>query len=492
MIVKGYGKLPLAFEANQGQTDPRVNFLSRGAGYSLFLTPDEAVLSLREGSRQDAAMPAQKARALPHRTPQQSNSAVLRMKLVGANVKAQVIGQDELGGKSNYFVGNDPNRWHTNIRQFAKVRYKNVYPGIDLVYYGHERELEYDFVLQPGANPETIRMGIAGARRLRLEQGELVLASAGGEVHLRSPHIYQEANGIRQEVRGRYVVTNTNEVRFRVGLYDRHKALVIDPVLAYGSYLGGGGGDHGYRIAVDSAGNTYITGTTDSTNFPTKNAIQSNLNRGISDAFVTKINADGSALVYSTYLGGTGQDIGYGIAVDSAGNVYVAGLTGSYDFPIKNAFQSNNHGGFEAFVTKINSLGDALVYSTYLGGSNFEYCYGIALDSAGNAYVSGYTNSTDFPTANAYQPNNHGGYDAFVTKFNADGSTLVYSTYLGGSLDDGGSSVAVDSAGNAYITGSTDSADFPVKNAIQPTLDGNENAFVTKFNSDSSALAYST
>src|SRR5260370_20462938 len=232
MIVKGYGKLPLAFEANQGQTDPPVNFLSRGAGYSLFLTPDEAVLSLREGSRQDAAMPAQKARALPDRTPQQSNSAVLRMKLVGANVKAQVIGQDELGGKSNYFVGNDPNRWHTNIRQFAKVRYKNVYPGIDLVYYGHERELEYDFVLQPGANPETIRMGIAGAGRLRRAQGELVLASAGGEVHLRSPHIYQEANGIRQEVPGRYFVTNTNEVKFRLCLYAPPKPLLIKPVPA--------------------------------------------------------------------------------------------------------------------------------------------------------------------------------------------------------------------------------------------------------------------
>ena len=491
MIVKGYGDLPLVFEANQGQTDPPVNFLSRGAGYSLFLTPNEAVLSLREGPRQGAPMPAQKARALPDETSQHSNSSVLRMKLVGANVKAQVIGQDELGGKSNYFIGKDPDSWHRNIRQFAKVRYKNVYPGIDLVYYGHERELEYDFVLQPGTNPETIRLGIAGARRLRLKHGELVLSSAGGELHLRSPKIYQLAEGTRHEVRGGYVLSSKNEVSFRVSSYDRRKALVIDPVLAYSSYFGVGA-EAGYGIALDSAGNAYITGYTGSSNFPTKNAIQPKFGGGFHDAFVTKMNADGSALVYSTYLGGSGSEIGFGIAVDSAGNAYVTGTTGSTDFPIKNALQPTFSGSYDAFVTKISADGSALVYSTYLGGNGSSAASGIAVDPPGNAYVIGQTNSTDFPIKNALQSTLGGSYDAFVTKISADGSAFIYSTYLGGTKSDYGLGIAVDPGGNAYVTGSTISADFPVKNALQSTFSGGNDAFVTKISADGSALVYST
>lgn len=521
-MVESYGKLPLAFEANQGQTDPQVKFLSRGAGYSLFLTPTEAVLALSEGSHQGmgrALLPAKDPQPAA-RTPinlvsagaeapalnaakapisPAKRSAVLRMKLVGANATAEVIGQDELPGKSNYFIGNDPRKWHTNVRQFAKVRYRDVYPGVDLVYYGHQRELEYDFVLQPGANPQAIRLGIEGARRLQLEHGDLVMKSAVGNVHLRSPHIYQEANGIRQEVRGRYVITSRNEVGFRVGAYDRRRALVIDPVLAYSTYLGGSGSEGGEGlngdIAVDSAGNAYVTGGTSSTDFPTVNPIQST-NHGGADAFVTKFNTDGSALVYSTYLGGSGDEVGTAITLDSAGNAYVTGITSSTDFPTTpGAFQTTCAGSCEnAFVTKINSSGSALVYSTYLGGTDSDAGYSIAVDGAGNAYATGVTISTDFPvTPGAFQTTSGGGGDAFVSKLNSAGSALVYSTYVGGSGNDYGVGIAVDSAGNAYVTGLTLSTDFPTANAIQPTYNGGaEDAFVTKLNATGSALVYST
>jgi hypothetical protein len=503
-MVESYGKLPLAFEANQGQTDSQVKFLSRGAGYSLFLTPTEAVLALSEGSQQEPAARAAKApvsagveapalHSAKARISRDKKTAALRMKLVGANAKAEVIGQDELPGKSNYFIGNNPKEWHTNVRQFAKVRYGDVYPGVDLVYYGNQRELEYDFVLQPGANPQAIRLGIEGARRLRLEHGDLVLTSAAGDVRLRSPHVYQEANGVRQEVRGRYVITSGNEVGFRVAAYDRRRALVIDPVLAYSTYLGGSDIDVGFGIAVDSSSNAYVTGPTYSIDFPTANAIQPAFGGGTSDAFVTKFNADGSALVYSTYLGGSGDEYGNAIAVDSAGDAYVTGPTSSIDFPTVNAIQPTLHGSENAFITKINAVGSALVYSTYLGGSGGDGCTGIAVDSVGSAYVTGGTNSTDFPTKNAVQPTYGGGTsDAFVTKINAGGNALVYSTYLGGSGQDNGYCIAADLAGNAYISGISDSTDFPTANAIQPALKGPLDVFVTKINAAGSALVYST
>jgi hypothetical protein len=489
-ILNRYGKLPLSFEANQGQSDPRVKFLSRGTGYSLFLTSNEAVLALQPS----APSPAGSGQAMNvHRPPvshRPSEGAVLRMNLLNANPKTEVSGQDELPGKSNYFIGNDPKKWHTSVRQFAKVRYQNVYPGVDLVYYGNQQELEYDFVLQPGASPQAIRLGIVGAKRLRLEHGDLVLTSAGGDVHLRSPNVYQEASGVRQKVHGGYVIKNRNEVGFEVAAYDQRRALVIDPVLAYSTYLGGSGFDQGVGIAVDAAGNAYVTGTTVSNDFPTKNAIQPAYAGG-ADAFVTKINADGSALVYSTYLGGSLQDFGGGIAVDTAGNAYVTGRTESADFPIKNAIQPTYAGAGDAFVTKINAAGSSLVYSTYLGGSGGDGGGFIAVDTAGSAYVMGGTSSANFPTANAIQATYAGGGDTFVTKINAAGSALAYSTYLGGSGYEGNGGIAVDSAGNAYVTGFTESADFPTKNAIQPTYAGAGDAFVTKINAGG-AFVYST
>jgi hypothetical protein len=485
-LVGVYGKLPLAFEANQGQSDPKVKFLSRGAGYSLFLTSNRAVLTLQP------SVPPPLARHGNTSHPQ-SARAVLRMKLVNANPKTRVSGLDELPGKSNYFIGNDPKKWYTNIQQFSKVRYANVYPGVDLIYYGHQRELEYDFVLQPGASPEEIRLGIAGARRLRLQHGDLVLTSTGGNVRLRSPNIYQEANGARRQVRGRYVIRAKGEVGFEVAAYDHGRELVIDPVLAYATYLGGSSTDHFHSIAVDSVGNAYVAGDTDSIDFPTANAMQPTSAGGELDAFVTKFNRDGTALIYSTFLGGSLLDTIYGIAVDSSRNVYVAGWTFSRDFPTKNAFQPASGGNADTFVTKINAAGSALVYSTYLGGTDTDLGRGIAVDSLGNAYVTGFTTSVDFPTKNAFQTANAGNYDAFVTKLSPGGSTLAYSTYVGGTGEEQCYSVAVDSAGNAYITGETTSTDFPTKNPIQPTYGGGFNdAFVTKIAGGGNALIYST
>ena len=265
--------------------------------------------------------------------------------------------------------------------------------------------------------------------------------------------------------------------------------------LVYSTYLGGSNNDYGSGIAVDSAGNAYVTGFTSSTDFPTLNAIQPT-SGGQYDAFVTKINADGTAYVYSTYLGGSANDNAYGVAADSAGNAYVTGFTASTDFPTVNAIQPTSPGLGDAFVTKINASGNALVYSTYLGGSASDQGNGIAVDSAGNAYITGYTFSADFPTASAVQPNLDGPVDAFVTKINSSGSALTYSTYLGGSNADYGDGIAVDSTGNAYVTGYTDSLDFPMVNAIQPIPFGGRrgytDAFVTKYNAAGSAVVYST
>jgi hypothetical protein len=418
------------------------------------------------------------------------------MKLVGANAAAtEVSGKDELSSKSNYFIGNDPKKWCTNIRQYARVRYTNLYPGVDLVYYGNQRELEYDFMLQPGAHPDAIRLRIEGASKLRFDSGDLVLSSLGGEVRLRRPFAYQEMNGTKKEIRSQYVMSGRNEVGFRIGSYDRGRPLIIDPVLAYSTYLGGSADEAALDIAVDSTGNAYVTGFTTSIDFPTANAFQSAYGGGTTDVFVTKINAAGSALVYSTYLGGSSDfDVGQSIAVDSVGSAYVTGATGSPDFPTVNPIQATNHGIRDAFVTKISPDGSALVYSTYLGGSGDDYGWGIAVDSAGNAHVTGDTPSRDFPIVKALQPTFHEGanFNSFVSEINADGSALVYSTYWGGSGGEGGSRVALDPEGNTYIGGYTFSPDFPTVNAIQPTYAGNVDAYLTKLSADGQKVIYST
>ena len=487
-VVETYGKLPLSFEANQGQTDSQVKFLSRGSGYTLFLTPTEAVLSLPSRDRKGA----EPSPSLPGPSPPEP-STVLRMKLIGANPSPRVSGLEELPGRSNYFIGNDPAKWRTDVPTYAKVQYKDIYPGVDLVYYGNQRQLEYDLIVAPGADPEAIQLAFEGEDKLVIDaQGDLVLDTPGGEVRQHKPLVYQEVDGGRREIAGTYVLNGGRQVSFQVAAYDAGKPLIIDPVLSYSTYLGGGSTDRGYAIAVDSSGNAYVTGQTDSTNFPTASPIQP-ANDGNSDVFVTKLNASGNALVYSTYLGGGSFECGFGIAVDGSGNAYVAGDTSSSDFPTASPMQPAQASGDEAFVTKLNAAGDTLVYSTYLGGDGNDDVLGIAVDASGNAYVTGSTSSTDFPTASPLQPAFGGNSDVFVAKLNAAGAALVYSTYLGGSEFDIGLGIAVDASGNAYVTGVTRSTNFPTASPIQPAnAGGSQDAFVTKLNVSGNALVYST
>jgi hypothetical protein len=365
---------------------------------------------------------------------------------------------------------------------------------VDLVYYGNAGKLEHDFAVAPGADPQAITLAFAATKKLSVDaRGDLVMQVEGGDVRLEKPAVYQEVAGAHRPVACGYKLKKGDRVGFDIGEYDATKPLVIDPVLAYSTYLGGNGLDVGFGIAVDSAGNAYVMGATNSTNFPTTPGAFQTAFGGAADAFVTKLNATGTALVYSTYLGGSNIDAGLGIAVDSAGNAYVTGFTGSFNFPTTpGAFQTASGGGCDAFVTKLNATGTALAYSTYLGGGGSDEGCGIAVDSAGNAYVTGFTYSTNFPTTpGAFQTASGGAADAFVTKVNATGTALVYSTFLGGSSLDQGSGIAVDSAGNAYVTGSTGSSNFPTTpGAFQTSSPASSasHAFVTKISPSPSDL----
>jgi hypothetical protein len=500
-VLESYGQLPLNFEANQGQVDNQVQFLSRGSGYNLFLTPSEAVLV---SSQPERLMGANVGDI------QANEQAVLRMRLTNANLETRVVGFEELPGKVNYFIGNDPTKWRSDVPTYAKIKYQDVYPGVDLVYYGNQQQLECDFLVAPGANPTIIKMGFEGASKLNVDaQGDLVLVVAGGQVRMKKPLIYQEVNDIRQEVEGSYLLLGEGQVGFYVGAYDTTKRLVIDPVLVYSTYLGGSVQDYGYDIAVDSSDNAYVTGATASYDFPIVNPLQPSKLTGSGSVtiFVAKLNSSGSALVYSTYLGGTGIEAGTGIAVDNVGNAYITGVTNSFDFPTVSPLQPTNNGGYcgDAFLTKLNSTGSELIYSTYLGGSGCDDSQSIASDALGNAYIVGITESTDFPTRNPVQ-SMHGACtgpsftctDAFVAKFNPSGSALAYSTYLGGPGTDYGKGIAVDAANNAYVIGTTQASadggpiDFPTMNPLQPVFGGTTDLFITKLNSDGSAVVYST
>jgi len=482
-LEEAFGKLPLTFEANQGQTDRRVQFLSRGNGYSLFITATEAVLALRgSGEAHDSS----------------DRGAVLRMKLVGSNRSPVATGLDPLPGTSNYLIGKDPKQWRKGVRNYGRVRFGMVYPGVDLVYYGNQHQLEYDFVVAAGADPSVITLGFTGEERVEIDkQGDLKLETHAGEVRWHKPIVYQDVAGVRKMVEGHYVRKGEKAVGFAVASYDPRSLLVIDPVLVYSTYLGGSGSDGGGGVAVDALGNVYVAGFTQSIDFPTTSGAFRTSRVANTDAFVTKLNPAGSALVYSTYLGGSGNDVARAIAVDSSGNAYVLGdTTSSIDFPTTaGAFQSSYGGGnTDAFVTKLNPAGNALVFSTYFGGSLTEFSRGLAVDSSGNVYVAGRTDSDDLPTVNAFQPTLHSDAgNGFVTKLNPNGNALVYSTYLGGTGNDDAFSIAVDSLGSAYVTGLVTSIDFPTTpGALQTGIGGGFlDAFATKLNA-TGGLVYST
>jgi hypothetical protein len=487
-----YARLPLSFERNLGQTDRRVKFLARGPHYTLFLTSDEAVLALQQnGARQGKP-------GAPSVPP-----AVVRVRLVGANDGAQVSGLDELPGRSNYFVGNDPQGWHTQIPTYAKVLYRNAYPGIDAVYYGRQGQMETDYVVKPGGDAGLIRMGIEGAQKLEVDrEGNLVLQVDGGAVRFERPVAYQENGGRRSSVAAHYALAGQREVKVEVGQYDHRSPLIIDPVLIYSTYLGGTGGDVAYGIAVDSSGNAYVTGSTASNDFPITSAIQPDT-AGDGDVFVTKLNAAGTGLIYSTFLGGGKVDTATCIAIDASGNAYVAGQTTSPDFPTSpGGFQLTYGGIGDGFVAKIGPAGSTLIYSSFLGGSAPDSVQAIGLDPSGSAYLAGSTQSSDFPTVTPLQVGNDGcttingapscSSDAFVAKVSPEGTKLEYSTYLGGSDADYGQGIAVDNAGIAYVSGYTYSTDFPTQNAFQSSNRGGVDAFLTALNATGTTLVYST
>lgn len=479
-------RLPLSFEANRGQTDSRVKYLARGHNYTLFLTEHEAVLTLRSTK--------------PGRAGQQPSSSVLRLHLVGSAATVRITGQSLTGGYSNYFLGNNPRQWHTHIPNYARVRYQQVYPGIDLVYYGHQGELENDFILSPGSNPKSIRIGFVGADGMRVDRsGNLVLKVGAGEVFLRKPRAYQGRGAGRKEIAIHYVLRSGDQVGFGLGAYDHQQDLVIDPVLSYSTYLGGTGGDIGYGIAVDSSGDAYVTGITNSSDFPTTTGAHSAVYGLNGDVFVAKIDPAGTAatisatpqLVYSTFLGGSGMDSGNAITVNAGGDAFVTGSTDSPDFPTTSgAFQTAFGGGTsDAFVTQLDKTGALLVYSSYLGGTGADSGLGITTDSSSNAYITGSTQSPDLKTVNPEQATFAGASDAFVAEVNFSGSQLLYSTYLGGSKADVGQSIKVDSSGNIYTAGYTFSSDFPINLPVQGANAGTVNAFITELNQNAGSGA---
>jgi hypothetical protein len=525
-----YGKIPLSFEPNVGQSDAQVQYIARANGYSLFLTPRETVLLLKY----DSPVTKDQVQSVRKNSNRFEHGSSLRLQFVNSNPDAPMTHSDKLVGKVNYLIGDNPQFWHTNVPTFAKVAQHDLYPGVDVVYYGTQQQLEYDFVISPGADPRAINLSFSGAKKLRIdENGNLIVSVAAGDVRMRKPLAYQRgAGGERQLVAANYVIRGAHGAAISVAQYDSARTLVIDPILEYSTYLGGSNIDGGNAIAVAQDKTAFIAGGTFSTDFPTAHPLQGNhggpddFSR---DAFVAKLSADGSTLLYATYLGGKNEDLANGIAVDIFGNAYVAGTTLSGDFPATAGSLNTLCGGdgkcgsswngkglivSNGFVAKLNPAGSALIYSTFIGNYENVRVQGIAVDRDEIAYVTGQTGPNlqvtaqlppdtqppaPFPiTASAFKSALIGddGDDAFVMKISASGSTALYSSYLGGDNEEIAYGIAVDGSANAYVTGLTYSINFPVTgSALQSTNAGAGDAFLTKVNTDASgaaSLAYST
>jgi len=473
-IAGANGEKPLLFERQQA-ADGMARFSAHASGRKFLFSDSGAVSEWDAGAGASDPQPE------------------IAMRLLDARAAVAPRATGTPAGSANYLVGSHPDQWRIGVPLFGKIIYSGVYPGIDLIYYGNQNQLEYDFVVAPGASWRSIRLAFSGAQSVEIDSnGDLKLQTRGGWLRHRRPRVYQQLASGRREISGHYVLQGSRQVGFEIGAYEPGLPLVIDPTLVYSSYLGGSAADYGYSVAVDSSGCAYTVGETWSTNFSLLNPMQS-VPAGDTDIFVTKWNAAGTGILYSTYIGGSNRDVPLSIAVDAAGDAYIAGYTFSANFPVTSgALRTSFSGQSKAFVLKLSPSGNSLIYSTFLGGSGNDYATGIAVDSTGQAYISGYTASIDFPvSSNAFQSSYGGGeFDGFFAKLNPAGSQLAYATYLGGMGDDTAFAVALDPAGNVYLTGQTQSSNFPVLQALQ-TAYSQSDAFVVKLNASSQVL-YST
>ena len=503
-------QMPLYFEANRGQVDPRVRFSAHAPGYEIFLTSGETVLQLRRQAEENEGVKRQPGnwdhlRAQDTSGDQNENppkavqkearnasggqgkpahslktaslreTASLRMKLIGASTHVCISGEKALPGKVNYIRGNDPAGWRTNVTTYRDVRYKDIYPGIDLLYYGNQRQLEYDFIVKPHADPKPIGFDVSGAKKVIIRRdGDLVMSTSLGDVVWHKPVVYQESMGKRQTISARYSLQEGRHIAFVLGKYDPSHPLVIDPSLAYSTYLGGTGDEYGNGVATDGAGNAYVCGQTSSTNFPTtSSAYQKSYGNGSADAYVAKYNSHGS-LVYCTYLGGSDYDGAYGIAVDSSGNAYITGSTYSTNFPTKTgALYIHKRSSYaSAFISRLSSAG-SLAYSTYFSGTYHDWAEVVAIDKSGNAYITGYSLSGDLPTTSAAYQKSHSYYNyynAYVAKLDPTLSSITYCTYLQGTRESHGRGIAIDSNNNCIVVGNTSSRDYPTTNGAYQTV----------------------
>ena len=482
--------LPLTFEPNRGQAEAGVEFIGRADGFALLLKRNEAVLSLRKPlqvpARSLASNSAQSngESSVPHR---------LTMKLEGANASPGIAGESRQEARANYFIGNDPAKWIRHIETYSRVSYSSVYRGIDLVFYGTDRQLEYDFTVAPGADPRAVKLRFEGADVVELDsEGALMLHTAAGPVRHDRPVAYQQSKGTRLGVPAEFRRLDDGTIGFSVGEYDHSLPLVIDPVLVYSTYLGGSAADTCRGILADSTGSVFLVGDSFSSNFLT-NASTTN-----SDVFLGKLSSNGLLLTY-TFFGGSNNDTATGLSVDSGGNLYMCGTTESPDFPIFNSVGQSLLGASDAFAVKLTPPADQFFYSNLIGGGGIETGVSLAADSSGSAYITGRTSSPDFPIVGPIQPVYGGGdSDAFVAKLAPDGKTLTYASFLGGSGTENLSErtgISVDDSGNAYVTGDTQSSDFPTRNALRPTKDGSastSDGFVAKINASGSDFVYAT
>jgi len=525
-IDRDFGKMPLYFIPNQGQVDARVAYYLQGKDKTIYFTSEGLtyLLSERSAGEQTAGKTASVKERLSInpaerelRSRRDQRRFAVKLDFVGANADVRPSGEEKTGAVISYFKGK-PEEWKAGLPTYSRIVYKNLWPGIDVTYYGTVDKMKYEFVVHPGSDPSLIRLAYRGASAVDVnEEGRLEVRTPAGGFADDRPVGYQEIDEKKMDVAlsylleaqivkepgpsGEETVTKSYVYGFEVGTYDRTKPLVLDPaVLVYCGYIGGSGDDRGYGIAVDGSGNAYVTGETTSTEatFPVTGGPDLTYNGGSNDAFVAKLNASGTALVYCGYIGGSYYEYAYGITVDGLGNAYVAGLTSSTEatFPVVGGPDLTHNGDADAFVAKVNTSGTALVYCGYIGGSDYDYGYGIAVDGSGNAYVTGRADSTEatFPvTGGPDLTHNGGNYDAFVAKVNASGMALIYCGYIGGSGYEYALGIAVDSTRNAYVTGYTSStqATFPVKGGPDLTYKGGStDAFVAKVNASGTALVY--